>query len=237
MDAATAFQNSDDEDKKLGDSKAMDKAAAKPTLHLSSLPPGTSPAVIKSLIPAVLTVENVKILPPSGSGTGERRSSSAIVTLAKDTAATDIDTAVNSVQNKYLGWGFYLSISRFLSSAAVSAGVPVTPGVASMTSLPFGARPIPQSGGSLSRAPPPGSQRGGFAPPSSYTPGSYNRAPTSQVIVNPPSDLKQLKLIHKTLEALLTYGPEFEALLMSRTDVQREEKWSWLWNPRSPGGV
>jgi hypothetical protein len=46
-----------------------------------------------------------------------------------------------------------------------------------------------------------------------------------------------LKLIHKTLEALLTHGPEFEALLMSRADVQKEEKWAWLWDPRSTGGV
>jgi U2-associated protein SR140 len=238
LDASTAFQASDDEDEKVGDSKAMDKASAKPTLHLSSLPPGTSPAAIKALIPTVLAVENVKILPMagSGSGSGERKSSSAIVTLAKDSAATDIDTAVNSVQNRYLGWGFYLSISRYLSSAAVNAGVPVTTGVGPMNSLPFGARPIPQAGGNLNRAPPPGSGRG-FAPPSSYMPGAFSRAPATQVVVNPPSDLKQLRLIHKTLESLLTYGPEFEALLMSRQDVQKEEKWSWLWNPRSPGGV
>lgn len=52
-----------------------------------------------------------------------------------------------------------------------------------------------------------------------------------------PSDLKQLKLIHKTLEALLTYGPEFEALLMSRIEIQKDEKWSWLWDSASVGGV
>jgi U2-associated protein SR140 len=236
LDPAAAFGASDDEEEKVADSKAMDKAAAKPTLHLSSLPPGTSPAVIKSLIPSILTVENVKILPTSSSGSGERKSSSAIVTLAKDTPATDIDTAVNSVQNRYLGWGYNLSISRYLSSAAVNAGIPVTTGAGSMNSLPFGARSVPQAGGSLSRAPPPGIGRG-FAPPSSYTIGSFNRTPATQVTVNPPSDLKQLRLIHKTLESLLTYGPEFEALLMSRPDVQKEEKWSWLWNSRSPGGV
>jgi U2-associated protein SR140 len=46
-----------------------------------------------------------------------------------------------------------------------------------------------------------------------------------------------LRLIHKTLENLLNYGPEFEALLMSRPEVQKEEKWAWIWDARSPGGV
>jgi U2-associated protein SR140 len=44
-------------------------------------------------------------------------------------------------------------------------------------------------------------------------------------------------LIHKTLEALLTHGPEFEALLMSRPAIQSDEKWAWLWNARSIGGI
>jgi U2-associated protein SR140 len=57
------------------------------------------------------------------------------------------------------------------------------------------------------------------------------------VEVKTPSDLKQLRLIHMTLENLLNYGPEFEALLMSRPEVQRDEKWAWLWDPRSAGGV
>lgn len=238
IDAASAFRTSDDEDEKTIDSKAQDRAVAKPTIHLSSLPPTTSPAVIKSLIPTLLSVDNIRILPSLGtqnSTSTERRSLSAIVTLAKDTPATDIDTVVNSLQNKYLGYGFYLAISRHLSSAAVSAGVPVTSALASTTSMPFGARPIPQAGG-LNRAPP-SNHRGGYAPPSSYGP-SYGRAASGvQVTVKPPNDLKQLKLIHKTLEVLLTYGPEFEALLMSRPAVQREEKWAWLWDPRSSGGV
>jgi len=243
VDAATAFQNSDDEDDKASGGQPRERTAPKPTLHLSSLPPGTSPALIKSLFPSTITVDAVRILPPSGPVTLERKSVSAIVTTAKDTPANDIDTAVNGLQNRYLGWGFYLSLSRHLSSAALNAGMPVSAGTVSATSsLPFGARPIPTGpGGGLSRAPPPGSHRGGFAPPSSYAPtgpGHYGRgAPPVQVKVNPPSDLKQLKLIHKTLEALLTHGPEFEALLMSRADVQKEEKWAWLWDPRSTGGV
>lgn len=237
---AAAFQTSDDEEEKNADKKEAERAAAKPTLHLSSLPPGTSPAAIKALIPPVLVVDSVKIIPPNPSqSSSEKRIWSAIVTLAKETAATDMDTVVSSLQNKYLGWGYSLSISRHLSSAAINSTIPITSGLASLTSQPFGARPTNQSTtGQLSRAPPPGPHRGRFAPPSSYGPSAGGRGePSLQVNVKPPSDLRQIKLIHKTLENLLTYGPEFEALLMSRPEVQKDEKWAWIWDARSTGGV
>ncbi len=232
-DPKIALQHSDDEGT---DSRArmQDRVIPKPTLRLSSLPPGTSPAAIKSVLPPSLTVEGVRIVPPSGPVTMERRSLSAVVTLAKDTPALDIDTAVSALQNKYMGRGFYLSLSRHLSSASVSLDTPSLGLSSTSSSLPFGARAVPPP--NLGRAYP-GGHRGGFAPPSSYTPAQYRGAPQVQVNVNPPSDLKQLKLIHKTLEALLTHGPAFEALLMSRREVQAEEKWAWLWDSRSVGGV
>ncbi|MCJ1420902.1 hypothetical protein MMC32_007261, partial [Xylographa parallela] len=241
LDTKAAFQASDDEDEKTARSRAHDRAAPKPTIHLSSLPPGTSPAVVKSILPPILQVDAVRLLPPAGASM-ERRSLSAIVTLAKDTPAIDIDTAVSALQNRYLGWGFYLSLSRHLSSAAIGAGMPAPTGLSSTSSLPFGAKPIPPGpGGGFSRGLPTSSHRGGYAPPSSYVTansGPFGRgAPPVQVNVAPPADLKQLKLIHKTLEALLTHGPEFEALLMSRGTVQKEEKWAWLWDSRSAGGI
>ena len=233
-DPKTALQHSDDEDTGSR-TRAQERAIPKPTLRLSSLPPGTSPAAIKAVLPANLTVDAVRILPPSGLETMERKSSSAVVTLAKDTPALDIDTAVSALQNRYMGRGFYLSISRHLSSASVGLDTPSLGLSSSTSSLPFGARPIPPP--NLGRAPP-SAHRGGFAPPSSYNSASYGRsAPQVQVNVNPPGDLRQLKLIHKTLEALLAYGPEFEALLMTRKDVQTDEKWAWLWDSRSTGGV
>lgn len=240
VDAKSAFQTSDDEDA-AASTRAHERVAPKPTIRMSFLPPGTSPAVIKSIMPSNLKVDTVRILPPSGPGTMERRSHSAIVTLAKDTPAVDIDTAVSSLQNKYLGRGFYLSLSRHLSSAAITdlpgGGTP-----SALSSLPFGARQIPTGlGSNYNRAAPGGSHRGGFAPPQSYAPNGQGQlgrgAPLVQVNVNLPSDLKQLKLIHKTLEALLTHGPEFEALLMSRKPIQTEEKWAWIWDSRSAGGV
>lgn len=232
-DPKTALQHSDDED--TGNrSRNQERAIPKPTLRLSSLPPGTSPAAIKSFLPSTLTVDGLRIVPPSGFNTMERRSLSAVVTLAKDTPALDIDTAVSALQNRYMGRGFYLSLSRHLSSASVNLDAPSLGLSSSSSSLPFGARPVPPP--NLGRAPP-GGHRGGFAPPSSYTPAQFRGAPQVQVNVHPPSDLKQLKLIHKTLESLLTHGPEFEALLMSRREVQTEEKWAWLWDSRSVGGV
>ena len=239
-DTKTAFQTSDDEDT-TSHSRAAERAAPKPTLRLSSLPPGTSPAVIKSVLPSNLKVEGVRILPPSGPGSSDRRSLSAIVTLAEDTPAIEIDTAVSALQNRYMGRGFYLSLSRHLSSAAGGTEMPSMGTLSATSSLPFDARPIPTGpGAGFGRAQPSTTHRGGYAPPQSYATnsGQYGRgAPPVQVNVAPPPDLKQIKLIHKTVEALISNGPEFEALLMTRRDVQMEEKWAWLWDPRSVGGV
>ncbi len=243
LDAAAAFQESDEEDAKASNSRTAERVPPKPTLHLSSLPPGTSSAVIKSLFPGTLVVDAVRVLPPSGPGSTERKSMSAIVTLAKDTPASDIENVIISLQHRYLGWGHYLSLSRHLSSAALgSMALGNLAAGSGAASLPFGARPVPIGPGPLlSRAPPPDLHGRGFAPPSSYLPsgaGQFGRgqAPV-QVNIAPPSDIKQLKLIHKTIEALITHGPEFEALLMSRHEVQRHERWAWLWDPRSAGGI
>lgn len=159
---------------------------------------------------------------------------SAIVTLSKDTPANDMDAAVNSLQNRYLGYGFYLSIHRHLSSAAMSSTSVVTGAVSGSSSAPFNAKPVnidPVGPG----------QHGRFAPPTSYAPagpGQLGRnGPLLYVPVQAPKDIRELKLIHKTIESMLTHGPEFEALLMSRPEVQKEEKWAWLWDARSPGGI
>lgn len=242
IDAKAAFKSSVDEDNTIS-AKASERAVPKPSMRLSSLPPGSSPAFIKSFLPPNLNVDAIRITPPSGPGNAnstERRSLSAIIILANDTPAIDIDTAVSGLQNKYLGRGFYLSLSRHFSSTAASSDMPTLGLMSTTSSLPFGARPISTTpGGPMIR--PPGSHRGGFAPPQSYAPAGSNShgrgGPAVQVTVRPPSDLKQLKLIHKTLEALLTHGPEFEALLMTRREVQLEEKWAWIWDSRSTGGV
>ncbi|KAK7536613.1 hypothetical protein IWX49DRAFT_580382 [Phyllosticta citricarpa] len=244
IDAAKAFQESDDEEDAGTGSKTTEKAVPKPTMRLSSLPPNITQAEIRKLVPSTLSVEAVRITPSQDSGSMDRRSASAIVTLAQNTPAKDIDAVVNVLEKRYLGFGFNLSISRHLSSAALESSTANLPTIAS-SSQPFGAKTkvaFNPQGASLSRAPPPPSLRGAFPPPASYgSPGyhgQYGRASVpTQVSVKPPSDLKQVKLINRTIESLINLGPEFEALLMSRPDVQRSQRWEWLWNPRSPAGV
>ncbi|OTB00931.1 hypothetical protein M426DRAFT_65005 [Hypoxylon sp. CI-4A] len=232
---AKVFDTSDDEAEARARDLAEQKAIAKPTLRLANLPPVTSPAVIKALIPSNLTVENVKIIPANVAGNIERKSMSAIVTLSKETPAADMDAAVSSLQNRYLGYGFYLSLHRHLSSA-VATTTATSALASSSTSQPFGAKPVPQANDNNTHHP--GGFHRGFAPPTSYGPsgGPINRT-ILHVPVQAPRDIKQLQLIHKVVESVLAHGPEFEALLMSRPDVQREERWAWLWDARSEGGV
>lgn len=234
---AKAFDSSDDdEDRKGAGSRFEDRAVAKPTLRLVNLPPSTSPAVIKALIPSTLSVEGVRMLPATSQGT-DRKSSTAIVTLAQDTAASEIDAAVSALQHRYLGFGYYLSLHRHLSSAAMAMAAEASLMGPAAGSHPFGAKPVATPG--------PGNGHGGphagpgrFAPPSSYGPAG---APLSKnlfhVPIQPPRDIKQLRMIHKVVESVLQHGPEFEALLMSRANVQKEEKWAWLWDARSQGGI
>ena len=235
-DIAKAFDASDDEGEPRATARAEEKAISKPTLRLASLPPGTSPAVIKALIPPNITVDGVKILPQSGPGDTDRKSTTAIVTLSKETAASDMDAAVSALQNRYLGFGYYLSLHRHLSSAAIAA--PLT-GLATTNaaSHPFGAKPVPQPAG-VERPVQFGRGRG-FAPPSSYGPPGavVNRAGLLHVPVRPPNDIKKLRMVHKVIESVLEHGPDFEALLMTRPDVQRDEKWAWIWDARSEAGV
>ncbi|SPQ26870.1 f6ccb2c5-8257-4dc6-b163-d1ccb4457ccc [Thermothielavioides terrestris] len=237
LPVSKAFEVSDDEGDAAVADRAEEKAASKPTLRLANLPPGTSPAVIKALIPPNLTVENVKIVPPSGPSGTERKSIAAIVTLSKETPAADIDNAVSALQNRYLGFGFFLSLHRHLSSAAITSGLTALPS-STTVSHPFGAKRVEEGPG---KAGPHSIGHGrAYAPPSSYGPplgGPLNRAGILHVPVRAPRDIKQLRMIHKVIEAVLEHGPEFEALLMSRPDVQRDEKWAWIWDARSEGGI
>lgn len=248
---AAAFEMSDEEDVSIAnttgpstrgapESKEVEKAPAKPTLHLSSLPPGMSPAGVKALLPSTLVVDNIKIISPSQLSSQSQQHQthsvpklwSAIVTLAQDTPATDIDAVVSSLQNRYLGWGHYLSIFRHLSSMALSSMNPLLSSIkSSSNSQPFNAQPI-RHGPSYMRG-----SRGRFAPPPSYYGGSRSPLSNYVVRVQVPSDIRELRLIHKTVENLISHGPAFEALLMTREEVQKEEIWAWLWDPSSVGGV
>lgn len=232
-----AFDASDDEDESAAAGRAAEKAISKPTLRLANLPPTTSPAVIKALIPSTLTIDHIKIVPPAGSSGTERKSTAAIVTLSKETPASDIDAAVSTLQNRYLGYGFYLNLHRHLSSAAISSTSMPTVTATTAVSYPFGAKKVTETVGN--QPPQPIGYGRGFAPPTSYNSpgGPIGRGGILHVPIQPPKDIKKLRMIHKVIESVLEHGPEFEALLMSRPDVQREEKWAWLWDARSEGGI
>ncbi|RKU48661.1 hypothetical protein DL546_009375 [Coniochaeta pulveracea] len=232
-----AFDASDDEEEVGAAGRAAEKAISKPTLRLANLPPTTSTAFIKTLMPASLTVESVKIIPPSGPGGTERKSLTAIVTLSTETPASAIEAAVSTLQNRYLGYGFYLSLHRHLSSAAISStSLPTITATAAVT-YPFGAKKVAESLGT--QPPQPAGYGRGYAPPTSYnTPGGpLSRGPIMHVRIEPPKDIKKLRMIHKVIESVLEHGLEFEALLMSRPEVQREERWAWIWDARSEGGI
>ncbi|KAL1898966.1 hypothetical protein Cpir12675_001625 [Ceratocystis pirilliformis] len=237
---AKVFNTSDDE----GDTPSPHRdevPISRPTIRLAQLPPATSLAFVRKLIPSTLVVEDVQLVPATsaaGSASTERKSTVAIVTLAQDTPATQIDTVVSELQNKYLGFGFYLSLHRHLSSSSVASSLvssgATAIGSSGISTQPFGAKKIHRNSGA---------HRGsrGFAPPTSYWPSSSADGHSQQglfhVPVKPPSDIRIVRTINKVLEQVLEFGPEFEALLMSRPEVKREERWAWLWDARSVGGI
>lgn len=229
---AKAFRASDDEEE-ASRSPREEERVARPTLQLAQLPPGISLAAIKALVPGNLTVEGVKMVPGPTKAPGERKSTVAIVTLSQDSPGNEIDAAVSQLQNRYMGFGFNLSIHRHLSSAVASSMATSVLSSSSASSQPFGAKQVAQSG-----APQQGGFHRGFAPPTSYGPPSgINRGNLMHVPVQPPQDVKTVRMINMVIEALLEHGPEFEALLMTRPDVQKEERWAWIWDSRSEGGV
>ncbi|RDA93906.1 hypothetical protein CP533_4528 [Ophiocordyceps camponoti-saundersi (nom. inval.)] len=237
MSVSEAFNHaSDDEDDLQRDAmeRAELKAIAKAQLMLSNMPPGTSPAAIKALIPDTLTVDAVRIEPPTGPGS-EKKRINAVVTLSRESPGSALDAAISTLHNRYLGCGFYLSVHRHLSSA-VSNTLSTLPS-SSSAAQPFGAKRAEQKPAPHKLSGPHG-YRGGFAPPSSYhQAGSGSRSSRFYVPATAPDDIRTLRLIHKTVERVLEYGHDFEALLMSRPQVQREEKWAWLWDSTSAGGI
>ncbi|KAJ9632354.1 hypothetical protein H2203_000759 [Taxawa tesnikishii (nom. ined.)] len=218
LKCAGEFDDDEDDDHQARGrerNRTPEEAVRKPTILLSSLPSGTTKEQIKALMPDSLKVDDVTFVDPPKSATGSQPSLTAIVTAAASTPVSEVDKVVSSLQNRYLGFGFNLNISRHISSTTATYGrfssKCATTGFA------------------------------GLPPPASYAPTGPGQAQRYQgpvqVPVAPPYDIKQLKLIHRTVEQLIEYGPEFEAVLMSDADVQKDEKWAWLYDASSAGGV
>lgn len=208
------------------DSRASPEAAVKrPTMLLSSLPRNTTEATIRSWLPKNLKLDEIAFaLSPTA------HTLTAIVALTPDTASSDIDSAVNALQQKYLGFGSYLSISKHITISSSVSSVLHT-ATSAIPVQPFGAKQMP-------RDPPPSHNFRNAPPPDSLPPQLRHQGPAPLVVnVTPPSDLKQLAIINKTVEKLITYGPEWECLLMAQPDVQHGEHWAWLFDNTSQGHV
>ncbi|KAM0703578.1 hypothetical protein Q7P35_009517 [Cladosporium inversicolor] len=211
----------------------------KPTVQLSSIPPGTSEQEIKTLLAGTVKVHHVRLSPSTGQG---KKSLTAIATLDSGTSAAQIDKTVSALRDRYMGCGFYLSISRHLSSAAQFQGVGATGGSAS--SEPFGAQKSRSSNPkhSLRNAPPPQDHRG-FAPPEYYDQrGPPTRSAAAQVEVHPPLDIATVRAIHTISGKILAQKDanralEMEALLMTLPEVQKDERFAFLYDSKSPAGV
>lgn len=229
---ARAFDDYDEDRRR----KSPEPAVRRPTMLLSCLPKVTTESVVQSWMPSAMKVEQVTFQRSPTSAL--QRSLSAIVTLSPDTPKSEVDSAVGALSNRYLGFGLYLKISRHVSTSGGPAA-----SLQNINNLndqqPFGAKSLPRaqpSSHSMRNAPPPDS----FNQPSYTQPGfgQYNQGPAPLfVAVSPPSDLKLLRIIHKTVERLVEYGPHFEAVLMSRPEVQHDENFGWLFDNTSQGGV
>ncbi|KAH0009287.1 hypothetical protein KCU78_g10808, partial [Aureobasidium melanogenum] len=192
---------------------------------LSSLPRNTTEATIRNLLPKNLKLDEIAFAPSS---TGHTLT--AVVALTPDTASSDIDSAVNALQQKYLGFGSYLSISKHITISSSVSSVLHT-ATSTIPVQPFGAKQMP-------RDPPPLHNFRNAPPPESLPPQLRHQGPAPLVVnVTPPSDLKQLAIVNKTVEKLITYGPEWECMLMAQPDVQHGEHWAWLFDNTSQGHV
>lgn len=245
-----AFQNSDEEDE---GNRRKDDQASKPYIFLSNIPPQTVYKEIVDLIPADLTnsIEKFDFDPDLGDD-NSCEDLSVLVYFEADTPVKDIDAAVNALKRRYLGSGYYLSAQWAMTTTdprkLISLDAPEFIG------QPFGAKPVQPSPSNFSdriHAPPISAHKGGIGPPPSYDLGTGMHSSRNitgaagtqpddsslRVFVAQPADLDQLRLIHKTIEAVLSRGYKFEAALMDQPEVQKEEKWAFLFCPASSDGV
>lgn len=232
-EAREALRHGSDSDEDVQD---KEKAIPRQTMQLSDLPVGTTQEEILALLQEQapkLRVDKVDILSPPAPNSTARKSLAAIVTMSDGTVSRDVDIAITALQKLYLGLGHKLSVARHLSSNLAGLTSSLVP---QSDALPFGAKVLemeqqqPQMRYNMAAPPSEHNRMGGY--------GSHgNHTLPSTVYVKVPSDLRQLKLINKTIEGLIRIGPEFEAALMQRPEIRSEEKWSWLFDSTSIGGV
>ena len=95
------------------------ESTAHPIIQLSNLPPGMVEKDVEDLLRDHVKVERVDLTGPAASASGGRKSKSALAILPSDLPTGKIDTLVGALRDKYLGYGFYLNITRNLSSTGL----------------------------------------------------------------------------------------------------------------------
>lgn len=215
--------------------------APRPTVQLSCLPPSMNSEEVKLLLRDFLPVHSVRFQPPTGPDLGVKKSLTAIATLSTETSTSQIDAAVSALKDKYLGYGFSLSISRHLSSTSLLPSISAAP--SALSTEPFGAQKInkEQPGRFSMRSAPPPSE---FAPPDSYEASSrsYSSAANATIAVQPPLEIGTIRAIHTMVDRLLSEPDpdralELEAMLMALPEVAQDERFSFLYDSRSTAGV
>ncbi|KAF2487813.1 hypothetical protein BDY17DRAFT_244589 [Neohortaea acidophila] len=180
----------------------------RPTIQLSSLPPTMSIDGVKALLKDHVRVHTVRLVAPPGLDESTSKGSiNAIATLAADVPSAQINNAVSAITEQ-------------------SRGQP--------------------SHSSLRNAPPPGDYAG-FAPPASYdsySGGAANNSdpPDATLTVQPPDSIDEVQAIHTVVDTLLgepdpERALEIEAALMALPAVQQDEKFAFLYDSRSAGGI
>lgn len=240
--ADTTLSNRQNQDRRQAQEDEPEDVAPRPTIQLSSLPPATTADDVKLLLRDHLEVHSVHFQQSTGPAATSRKSLTAIATLSSETSTSQIDTVVSTLKDKYLGFGFHLSLSRHLSSTALLPTLSVGPNATSAE--PFGAeKPLKEvsSRMNMRNAPPPGQ----FAPPDSFEAvnrGGMQPSPNANVVVQPPQDIKTIRAIHTIADRLLgepdsERALELEAMLMALPEVQEDERFSFLYDSKSPAGV
>jgi hypothetical protein len=229
-------------------------------LHLTPLPVGTSEdevfTVVNDFVTDELRIDEIFIgdhtkLPKWTLGYMGRSLPfdyvSALVVFASDTRLETVKSAEEELHGKYLGKGIYVKVRTTTENESLSLdSIP-----SQEQEFPFGATPInrPTTTHHPFAKPPPPSLQGISTGYQSYSrappPPSYGAPPVTQipsypddyeVVVEYPEDLDEIRIIHSTVEKVLTVGPEVEETLMSQEDVQKDETWAWLWDGTSVAG-
>lgn len=228
----------------LGRHDRESNTAPKNSVRLAGLPPNITEQKIKSLLRDHLKIYSVDIVEQPNPLNIGRRAMTAVVILAAGTTTTDIEKAVSALKDKYLGCGYFLSLSRYLPSDVLYPGMPDES--YAPAEYPFGAhpaRPEHASSGSMSRAPPPSE----FTPPGSYGSGvpTFNQdhpATEALVQVRIPNDMQVLQLIHLMVswyhsQENMNLALEKECQFMAIPQVQNDPHYAFLYDASSDAGV